>query len=170
MKILSFVMGIVLIVAGLYGIFNPLQSITALTMILGIAMLISGIGSVLTYLGSRRMDGTTGWVLVEGLFTTVLAIIILANPLTGALALSVFFGMWLLMSGILRIVGSIELKRIGAPWVLLFLLGLITSLLGIYGFINPVFAGLALSLMISLFFLMQGVNALALGFAISKKY
>lgn len=171
MRVLTIVMGVILTLAGIWCLINLGQTYAALAFVLGIVMLVSGISSIITYIMGHKDEKLSGWVLAEGIFTTILGIIVLINPFTADVMISIFFGMWLMVSGVLRIVGAFEQRKLGLPYGWTLILGILSLLVGLYGFVHPLVAGLALAMLLAIFFIMQGINTIALGVAMpsSKK-
>ena len=172
MRVLTIAMGVILTLAGIWCLVNLGKTYAALAFVLGIVMLVSGISNIITYISQHRSSHVTGWVLADGILTTILGIIVLLNPFTADVMISIFFGMWLMMSGVLRIVGAFEVRKIriasgDKTWLWMMILGVLTLLVGLYGFVHPVIAGVALAMMLAIFFIMQGINSIALGISMS---
>jgi uncharacterized membrane protein HdeD (DUF308 family) len=93
------ILGILYIVAGFVAWDNPLLTAIWLTLILGAALVASGV--VRIFLGFNMKAGSPWvWVVVSGLITLVLGLIILAHwPLSGFYALGIFLGVDLVFAG-----------------------------------------------------------------------
>jgi uncharacterized membrane protein HdeD (DUF308 family) len=92
-------LGILYIVAGFVAFDNPLLTAVWLTLILGAALVASGIMRV--FLGFNMKGGTTwGWVVASGLITLLLGIIILIHwPVSSLYVLGIFLGVDLVFAG-----------------------------------------------------------------------
>ena len=112
-RVLWIIAGVLLIVAGVYCFVSPEAALSGLSLILGLAMLFSGIVDIVIFASSRRFMLGSGWFLLDGVFTVLLAIFLLCNQAFTMLSLPFIFGMWLLFGGISRFVSSFDLQRLG---------------------------------------------------------
>ena len=101
-RVLWIIAGVLLIVAGVYCFVSPEAALSGLSLILGLAMLFSGIVDIVIFASSRRFMLGSGWFLLDGIFTVLLAIFLLCNQAFTMLSLPFIFGMWLLFGGISR--------------------------------------------------------------------
>jgi uncharacterized membrane protein HdeD (DUF308 family) len=92
-------LGILYIVAGFVAFENPLLTAVWLTLILGAALVASGI--VRIFLGFNMQHGSPWiWVVVSGLITLLLGLIILAHwPVSSLWTLGIFLGVDLVFAG-----------------------------------------------------------------------
>jgi uncharacterized membrane protein HdeD (DUF308 family) len=103
--------GVFDIIIGLMIAFNPVATAKLFLIFLALwAMFLGAIRAVGAY--SSR-DYSSGWKiqLVFGLLTFVLGLLLLTNPFSGAIALIVVLGTFLLFIGILILAKSFELKK-----------------------------------------------------------
>ncbi|MGA8446394.1 MAG: HdeD family acid-resistance protein [Roseiarcus sp.] len=93
------ILGVLYIFAGLVVWDNPLFSAIWLTLILGAALVASGI--VRIFLGFNMQGGTPwGWVVASGVITLLLGVVILAHwPYSGLYALGIILGVDLVFAG-----------------------------------------------------------------------
>jgi uncharacterized membrane protein HdeD (DUF308 family) len=92
-------LGILYIIAGFVAFDNPLLTAVWLTLILGAALVASGI--VRIFLGFNMQGGTPwGWVVASGVITLLLGIIILIHwPVSSLYVLGIFLGVDLVFAG-----------------------------------------------------------------------
>ncbi|HTR13598.1 MAG TPA: HdeD family acid-resistance protein [Roseiarcus sp.] len=93
------ILGVLYIVAGFIAFENPLLTAIWVTLILGAALVASGI--VRVFLGFNMKAGSPWiWVVVSGLITLLLGVIILAHwPISGFYTLGIFLGVDLVFAG-----------------------------------------------------------------------
>ena len=105
-------LGALYIIAGFLTFDNPLLAAAVLTLLLGVALIASGIMRVL--LGFSMRQGTPwGWVVFSGVVTLLLGLIILARwPVSGLFVLGLLLGIDLLLAGISWISVGFGLKRL----------------------------------------------------------
>ena len=75
------------------------------------------------------------------------------------------FGMWVLVSGILRIEAATHInkeKKLN-NFRTTAITGILTVIVGIFGFINPLVTWLSTVILLGMFMVMQGVNIIELG-------
>ena len=161
-RVLWIIAGVLLILAGVFCWANPGLALTTLSLYLGLSMLISGIIDLVIFAkGNRYMVGS-GWFLLDGILTVLLSLFLLFHQAFTMLSLPFIFGMWLLISGINKLVNSFELRRLGVPgWGWLTALGILLALVGFFSFCDPVSNLLALSALVGMVLVCQGVATIA---------
>lgn len=170
MRLFKIIAGVILILTGVLCFANPGATFLSMAFILGCSMLISGASGIFAYIKINGKKQLNNLILVEGLLTVILGCLVLSNQLTTDTMVPVFFGMWVMISGILRVVASLEIKKSGTNVYRWFLApGMISIFAGIYAFLNPVLAGLLVVMLVGIFFVIQGVNVLITGINISLK-
>ena len=164
MRAISVILGFLFIATGIYCFFNLGVAFASLTFIWGIIMMIYGIGQITAWFSARKINGASGWIAVEGIFTALVGLLIAFYPLS-QLFLAIWFGAWLIVSGIIRIVASLQSKRNlpNAPWGFMMFMGILTMIVGIYGIIHPIVIGMAIAMLFGIFFILQGINAIIFG-------
>lgn len=86
--------------------------IATLANVVAFFTVVQGISQIITFAEMRRL-GTpgAGWVLAAGILNTVASNLIVLQPLVGWLALSAFWGVYLLLSGVALAVESLSDHR-----------------------------------------------------------
>ena len=105
-----------LIVSALFAIcgislaFFPLRGVAALTALLGTVLLIEAGVLIALAFQARPAEGW-GWFLVDGIATLVLGVLIVAHwPASSVWAIGTLMGVWVLMSGITRIMIATKIR------------------------------------------------------------
>ena len=105
--------GVLEAILGFFLLSRPGITMVILTFLLGFWLLFRG-----AYLVSMAFEmkdyqlPNWGWVLTGGVLTTILAIMVIFKPAVGAIAISVWIGLGLLMSGIFTVVVALMLRRV----------------------------------------------------------
>lgn len=168
MRILTVISGILMVLAGAFCFMNPGQTFLVLAFIVGLVMVINGVIHALAYFigrGLHNKGDNNGWILTDALITLLLGILILCNQLVADVAIPLVFGMWVLVSGILRIEAATHInkeKKRTNFWTTL-ITGIMTVVVGVFGFINPMVGWLSVAVLLGAFMLMQGINIIELG-------
>ena len=174
MKGLTIVSGIILIAAGAFCFINPGQTFMTMAFVLGTVMALCGIIHVLAYVIGRTPHGkgdNNGWILIDALLTLLLGILVLFNQLTVDMAIPMVFGMWVLVSGLLRLEAASRIDRQRKPgnFKATLITGVITVVMGLLGFINPFVTYVSIIPILGFFMLIQGINSIELGFNMPHK-
>ena len=170
MRILAVITGIALMLTGIWSFANRGKLFINIAFVLGCVMVIAGVFSVLVYFFAPGKRDGFGWFFAEGLMTLILGCIVLSNQLVTDTMIPVFFGIWILSCGIMRIVSSLHLVLVkNNSWVITLLLGILSAAAGVYAFYNQIAAGLPIIILTGIFFLIQGVNVLVYGVFIPGK-
>ncbi|MGW2639859.1 HdeD family acid-resistance protein [Streptomyces sp. NPDC001348] len=90
------VVAVLYVLAGVLCLRNPLQTITALSLIVGVVWLVSGILTLYTALAARDLPHR-GAVLAGAVLAIVAGIVVLALPAESARALTRLLGLWLVL-------------------------------------------------------------------------
>ena len=168
MRILTIIGGILMVMTGAFCFSSPGQTFLALAFIVGLVMVLNGTIHAVAYLSGRGLHNkgdNNGWILTDALITLLLGILVLCNQLVADTAIPMVFGMWVLVTGILRIEAAThinkekKLKNFRTTMIT----GVLTTLIGLFGFINPLVAWLTTTFLLGLFMVMQGVNIIELG-------
>ena len=168
MRILTIISGILMILTAAFCFINPGQTFLVLAFVIGMVMVINGIIHTLAYLigrGLHNKGDNNGWILTEALITLVLGILVLCNQLVVDAAIPMVFGIWVVVSGILRIEASthINKEKKKSNFKITLFTGILTVIVGVFGFINPMMGWLSTAIPLGSFMLMQGINVLELG-------
>lgn len=167
MRLLTIISGVLLVLAGVFCFANPGETFLSLAFILGFIMVINSIIQGIAYWWGRsgNHNDNNGWILVEAIITFILGLLVLSNQIAADVAIPMVFGMWVMFSGILRVVTATTInranKRSNFVWTLV--TGLICAAGGLYAFLNPIIAGLAIAILLGIMFVLQGISTLELG-------
>lgn len=166
MRTVTFLSGIFLLFAGVWCYANPGATFLSIAFVLGAAMIFSGVSSLAAFIFDHKMKtgDVTLWRLAEGFITLILGFVVSSNQLVTDAMVPVFFGMWILFSGTLRVLASFTLKRAGiTTWKWGLTGGVVSIIAGIFAFLHPIVAAFEVVLIIGTFFMLQGINIITAG-------
>ena len=160
-RVLWVLAGVLLILAGVLCMSRPAVALEAISLYLGVSMLVSGVVDLIVYARGRNYMFGSGWLLVEGILTVILSLFLLFNQAFTALTLPFVFGMWLLFTGVSQVVGSLGLHHLGVRgWGWFTAIGVIMALAGFFSFLNPVGGMVTLGALTGILLLLEGVAAI----------
>ena len=159
---------IIFIFLGIYIFKFPISGMLGLIFYGGVCLLISGIIESVFAITYRKMHQGWVWQMAEGLLDIVLAIILLSNLGLTAITLPFVFAFYAILTGIFWIFQSVFFNRNKYKfWVVAFIAGLFSLLLGFAIFYRPVIAALTIVGLIGILFMVHGFFLLLFSFEIS---
>lgn len=166
LKVLWVIAGIVLILGGCAAFFKPFKAFVVTEVILGAALIISGIVSIIAYIRTQKHMLGAGWILAEGILSLILGLLICFSKYSNglfAITVSTFLGLWLLFSGVSQMIRSFDLHKLGAHgWGWITAWGIICIIGGVAVFCNPVITAVGTASFLSgIVLILGGIAALA---------
>jgi uncharacterized membrane protein HdeD (DUF308 family) len=151
------------ILFGLLALFWPGLTLLLLVAMFAAHALIGGIAAVSAAIRHRSMR-TDWWIpLLLGLCTIAAGLIAVAAPGVTALVLIAVMGANAIVTGVLDLIAAVRLKRRGRTEWLLFFIGILSVLFGIFVLVVPGAGALALVWMIGTYAIVTGALLLVLG-------
>ena len=162
MRILSIIIGALLIVAGIYCLCNQDVAAMSAGIILGLLMLVAGIVEIVIFAGTSRFILGSGWLLLDGVLTVVMSLFLLFNQWFTMMSLPILFTVWLLFSGVSRFVSAFDLKALGMRgWGWILALGIVLLVFGIICMMDPWVSVVAVGVTVGLVFILEGIGTIA---------
>lgn len=160
--------GVLAILFGLTAFVWPGVTWLTLVFLFGVYAVVDGIIAVVTGLRHTK-DSPRWWIfLIEGLVSIAAGVLAFLRPGVTSFVLVALIAAWAIITGVLEIVAAIRLRReITNEWTL-GLGGLLSILLGVFLFLQPVAGGLALIWMIGAYAVLFGILLISLGFRLKK--
>jgi uncharacterized membrane protein HdeD (DUF308 family) len=122
-------LGVVYVIAGIVALGSVMFATVVTVFVVGIMMLIAGAAEVINAFQIKTWGKFLLWLLL-GVLYIVAGFVTFENPLLAAAILTLFLGVSLIASGIMRIVLGFSMRQ-GTPWLWVVLSGVITLLLGL---------------------------------------
>ncbi|MET9897006.1 DUF308 domain-containing protein [Streptomyces sp. NPDC006446] len=98
----ALLISVLYVLAGVLCLRNPLQTIAALSLIVGIVWLVSGVLTAYTAIASRDLPHR-GFVLCAAAIGIIAGIVVLALPTESARALTRLLGLWMVLIGLVEL-------------------------------------------------------------------
>lgn len=147
MKVLSIILGALVIFGGVQCVMEPVFTFAALGWIIGASMIVEGLGNIFTW-GTRKTLGfADGWTLAGAIISVILGIAVCGSQylqfaIDKFLAYLVAF--WLIAGGFSRVFAAFSLHGarkdglpVGQHWFLLFLIGVLVTGMGFLSLFHP---------------------------------
>ena len=153
---LPLVVGVLLIVLGIWTLTTPLESYLMLSIVFAVGFFLSGVFEMIFALTNKHKSW--GWSLALGILSIIIGLLLIMNPAISMVTLPFYVGFMLLFHSILGISSAYEMRRYGIMdwgWLMLVaVLGMIFSFIMLW---NPIFAGLNIVVWTGIAFLVTGV-------------
>ena len=156
-KSLSLVTSLLLITLGILALFSKDNFASILGIISGIALILIGSLTILYAVIIKRMILGTGWLIFQGILSTLLGILLLVVQEASIYLVSTFLSIYLLIRGISKISNSVTLKtfKVTSWWITL-VLGILYTILGLALFIFNNITNEIVTILIGTFFIISG--------------
>ena len=155
--------GLILVLLGTLAIFLPLFATVTITIILGWIFLASGIVGLIATFGARLAPGFW-WSLLSVLIAIAVGLILLAQPIAGALSLTLLLIVFFTFEGIASVMYAFEHRReLTGRWEWMLISGIIDFVIaGIIMAGLPGTAAWALGLLVGINMIFGGVALVAM--------
>jgi uncharacterized membrane protein HdeD (DUF308 family) len=160
----SVVLGVLLVLAGLFAIVVPFFAGIAASVFFGWLVLIAGVAH-LVYAWSERGAGAILWQILIGVVYVIAALYMLVLPVAGVVALTLVLAFYIAVEGLFEFIVFSLLRRLrGAVWFLID--GLVSLLLaGLIFFHWPSSSLWAIGTLVGISLLFSGIARLTLSMA-----
>ena len=150
----------VLLFASGITVFNLSESnIIVFSWIPGLAMLISGCINVFIYQKNKRNIHGADWLLAEGMSTALLSLFPLFNQMIYPIMIPFFFGVWELVSGLLKAIDSKGLRNENVNgWQAFAIVSILELLSGTASMIKPVDDIINMNIIIAVILFVQSIG------------
>lgn len=163
---LSLLSGIVVIAIGFIILVNPTTSYYTFALLLGIAILLSGIMTLVQSLSSHNYFVRRVWLFLASIIDIVIGIMLMMNTLLSEAILPLLAGFWLMYRGCAILAQGIDLRGYGkadAGWIIFY--GILVIVLSIAIIWMPTMLGAeTVVIFIAVGALSYGVSLMTLGF------
>ncbi len=144
------------LILGLVGLVLVLMPDTLnkiLGIIVGVVLLVMGIAGIYQYLQNKIGTSTS---LVSGIFYSILGSIILLYPGSVVRAIAIGIGISLTISGLIKVKWAFTLKSLDSTWIGTLVIGILTTILGLVLIFSP-FSGDAITKITGAFLMVVAV-------------
>ena len=165
MSILSIILGVILIVGGIFCMFTPLATFLSAGHIIAIMLFIYGIFGVVRFF--QKEAGALE--LISSILGIIVGVIAIVRP-GGTLVIDNFVlnmvSAWLLVKGLIHIIVSIQGRNEIKGWGWGVAAGALSIVAGILSFLNPTITAMTVGILMGMIFMENGIDMIVLGTAL----
>ena len=163
----QFITGILFLIAAFVVMRYPLATLKTVTFIFAVVAIIRGVAILAGYSTLRQLTGKLAWVsLLMGIFDLVIGVIFLVNSNFGVATITMMFAIWFLVDSVGSLFNVGHLRIAGTGWFVLYLvLDILAVIVSLLLFMQPVVAAITLVTLLSMFFVLFGIECIVLAFA-----
>ena len=166
---IALILGILLIVAGVWMLQNPGDAVGVLAKVLVAVFILTGVYSVFYVLGNKDRIPAWGWDLAAAIIMVIMGVALLFAPVAQLGLVGGMFAAGVLLMGINSIESSIAIKKMGVKtWWLTLVIGILTIIAAIMLAFNPVLNILTLGTWAGIATILKGVEFIFVAIAVSK--
>ncbi len=146
-------LGALLVLSGVYVIFNPITALLASAMFIGLVFILLGAGYLLVF-----RESNSYMMLALGILDLVIGVLFLANIGITAVSMPIVFALWTLFNGITEIVMGIEMKQShDKNWPILFWGGIGGLIFSFLIFAYPIIGTVMITALIGTYLIVYGI-------------
>ncbi|MCR4908175.1 MAG: DUF308 domain-containing protein [Lachnospiraceae bacterium] len=164
MKVLSIILGVILIIGGFACMMTPGQTLLETGYFLGIMMFVYGIFGIIKAFQKRNTVIET----VISVLALIVGLAALFRP-GSTINIDIFIvfmtAFWFLFRGVFDIVLSFRIKAVNKNWYWWLILGILCTLLGLYSCAHPFVTALAVGFLIGFYCLEAGIDMIIMAIA-----
>jgi uncharacterized membrane protein HdeD (DUF308 family) len=111
-RVMLFISGALSLVLAILSFrhFGDAYAVLLLSLWIGISFIFQGISGVATGISERQMPGR-GWDVVLGILFVIAGVVVLTWPFDSIGVLTIVTGVWLVISGVVKVVQSFQIRR-----------------------------------------------------------
>lgn len=148
--------GIIMAILGVYVWFNPVATMVALALYLGIIFIIIGAGYV-----AASFSNESGWDMFVGVLDMLVGVIFVGNLGVTAASLPIIFALWCLAVGVIQLVVAYKFKKAGMNWGWTLTSGILGVIFAFLILTYPALGVITITALMGAYILLYGVLEIA---------
>lgn len=133
----SIIFDVLILLLGVFFIVNPYSGLRGCEIAFSVVLIVSGLMAIFDCT-AKKIISLFNFSLIYGVSSLILGLLIILNPLSLANIVSIIFGLWITISGVLKISNSLNLKKHEEEcWSVTFGIGFLTTVIGVLLIFNP---------------------------------
>lgn len=160
--------GLAAILFGVVAVLWPQITALSLVLVYGAFALADGVIALIAAIAGKAARGSRWWLALIGLLGIAIGVLTFLWPVITALVLLAFIAAWAIATGVLQIIGAVQLrKEIDNEWMLI-LSGALSVLFGVALIVAPGAGAIALIWVIAFYAILFGVMQCAFAFRLRR--
>ena len=103
--------GVLFILTGLILLRHLHLSVALIGLIIGLTWIVQGLSSIVEAFSGPRGRGGRGWPIIFGIISLIAGTILVVAPIASVATLTVFLGIWFIIMGAMEMIGSLVARR-----------------------------------------------------------
>ncbi len=112
---------------------------------------------------AKETKRSAGWVTFLGILILIFGILAIGSPLITGLSVTIIVGVMITVTGISQVIHAFKL-RFKQGLIIKIIMGLLSVLVGIYLMVRPLQGLLGITLILGVFFILDGIGGIAMAF------
>ena len=165
---LELILGILLVILGIFSMINPNTALTGIVIVYGIAAIVIGISDIMMYVRVERYTGFGPMVsLIGGILSVMSGVMLFVYPNAGKWILSLLFPIWFIAHCISRLahLSSMRIYMENFAYYLTLILNILGLILGFMMIFHPFVSLLSVSYIIGLHLILLGIDCIVIAFS-----
>lgn len=168
-KIFIVLSGLLLIALGIMCMCSPLETVNSLLWLLGLFLVAAGISSFVIWIDAHRFMPSSGSLLLYSILEVLLGVFCFTNTKSGSNFLPYIFAIFALAEGISLAIHSFDFRKVHFKgWWAMLIFGLAAAVLGVFCFINPLVGSHAISILLGISLILNGLVYVVAVFGVNK--
>ena len=167
-KWMELVIGIALILLGIFTFMNPGKTLTGAVMVYGIVAIITGIADIVFYVRAERYTGFGPAVaLVTGILGVMAGVMLLAYPTAGKWIFLLVFPVWFITHCISRLSHLDMIRLVAGKFIyyVTLVINIVGIVLGVMMIFRPRIAFLSAAVVIGAYLILLGIDSIVMAFS-----
>ena len=155
--------GVLAIAFGVVALAWPGITFQSLVLVFGAFALLDGLFAMALGLWAAGADEDWWPLVLSGIVGIAIGVLTFARPTEVALGLVYAIGIWAMVTGLLEIVGAIQLRKVISGEWLMAASGALSVVFGVLVLAQPVSAAIAMTLLFGVYAIVAGISEVGLG-------
>ena len=165
---LELILGILLVILGIFSMIKPNTALTGIVIVYGIAAIVIGISDIMMYVRVERYTGFGPMVsLIGGILSVMSGVMLFVYPNAGKWILSLLFPIWFIAHCISRLahLSSMRIYMENFAYYLTLILNILGLISGFMMIFHPFVSLLSVSYIIGLHLILLGIDCIVIAFS-----
>lgn len=166
---LSIILSVLFLILGIIVVMNPEVVMKLMAYTVGIAFVIVGIVKLITYFSNKSSVGSHEYEFLLAIVALAVGIFSITCGDTISAFFRIVIGIWITYMGVIRFIGSVQLKNVGISfWPFLLIMSILMVIAGIYVVANSGTLIVSLGVIMIIYSIMDLIEGISFYSNISK--